>query len=221
MSEDKNKIPTESKRSTPPPKKKEKAYKVFVLQTEEDVTEAVKTRDSIKKYEKDFDVEIIYEPYGLKGVKGIAAIPVLIDFSGEAVVVTDKLRCIGNFAPLFFDKPTASFTAGMSTNVCLVQPWGADQIPIHYMFSVKYLGNYSNGTCNPMSYIQDNYDFSRIFEYKNPPPAPKIERPKKVEKKYFQTDAKRSAPVEIPPPTDESENKVEEKKPKKKGWFRR
>jgi hypothetical protein len=221
MSEDKNKIPTESKRSTPPPKKKKDAYRVFVLQTEEDVTEAVKTRDSIKKHEKDFNVEIIYEPYGIKGIKGIAAIPALIDFDSEAIVVTDKLLCIGNFAPLFFDKPTLSFTAGMSTNVCLVQPWGADQIPVHYMFSVKYLDGYRTGKMNPMSYIKDNYDFSKMFKYKNPPPAPKVEPPKKVEKKYFQTDAKRSPAVEIPPPTKEPESKVEENKPKKKGWFRK
>ena len=200
-------------------KKMHSGYKVFVLQTDEDGKKAMETRDSIKKYEKDFNVLIVKEPYGLKGTKGIAAVPLLIGFNGEAIVVTDQVLCIGNFAPLFFNKPHISFSAGLSHNVCLVQPWGADPLDIHWHFSEKYLDLYRRDSLDIFEHVKNNYDFSKIFKYRNPPPSPKIEKPKERSSSFFKADAKRSpsAPVKNPEPTEPEVNK---EKPKKKGWFR-
>ena len=118
------------------------SYKIFVLQTDEDGKKAQDTVNSIKRYENDFNVMIIRKPYNLEGTKGIAAIPLLINFGGEALVVTDEVLCINNLAELFFNKPTVSFSAGLDHNVCLVQPWGADSLDIHWHFSARYLALY-------------------------------------------------------------------------------
>jgi hypothetical protein len=203
----------DNKKTALPKKAPHSGYKVFVLQTDEDGKRAMETRDSIKRYEKDFNVMIIKEPYGLEGVKGLAAVPLLINFNGEAIVVTDQVLCIGNFAPLFFNKPTISFAAGLSYNVCLVQPWGGDPLDIHWHFSEKYLDLYRKNTLSIFEHIKNNYDFSDIFKYRNPPPSPKIEKPKEKPSTLFQADAKRSPAVAIEP-------EVNEEKPKKKGWFR-
>jgi len=134
------------------------SYKVFVLQTDEDGKKAQDTVNSIKQYEKDFNVMIIRNPYGLEGTKGIAAIPLLINFDGEAIVVTDEVLCINNLAELFFNKPTISFSAGLNHNVCLVQPWGADQLDIHWHFSESYMNLYKRNSIDVFRHIANNYD---------------------------------------------------------------
>lgn len=201
------------------------SYRVFVLQTDEDGKKAQDTVNSIKRYEKDFNVMIIREPYGLKGTKGIAAIPLLIDFGGEAIVVTDELLCISNLAELFFNKPTSSFAAGLNHNVCLVQPWGADSLDIHWHFSASYMDLYKRNSLNVFSHITNNYDFSGMFEYKNPPPTP----PKPKKERVLPPEILKSV-VQVPTPKKETkdpdpynlEDVVEEKpkdKKKKKGWW--
>ena len=194
-------------------KKINNAYKVFVLQTDEDGKKAQDTVNSIKKYEKDFNVMIVRNPYGLEGSKGIAAIPLLIDFGGEAIVVTDEVLCISNLAELFFNKPTVSFAAGLNHNVCLVQPWGADQIDIHWHFSESYMDLYKRNSLNVFSHIANNYDFSGMFKYKNPPPKP--QQPK--QERVLPPEVRKSS---TPDPKKESPVVAEDRdKKKKKGWW--
>jgi len=193
------------------------SYKVFVLQTDEDGKKAQDTANSIKKYEKDFNVMIIREPYGLKGTKGIAAIPLLINFSGEAIVVTDEVLCINNLAELFFNKPTISFSAGLTHNVCLVQPWGGDPLDIHWHFSESYMNLYRKNSLNVFSHITNNYDFSGMFKYKNPPPKP----PKPKQERVLPPEVRKPS-TPAPAPKKESPVVAEEQPKtdkKKKGWW--
>jgi len=207
-------------------KKMNNSYKIFVLQTDEDGKKAQDTANSIKKYEKDFNVMIVRDPYGLKGTKGIAAIPLLISFNGEAVVVTDELICISNLAGLFFNKPTVSFAAGLNHNVCLVQPWGADSLDIHWHFSESYMNLYRKNSLDVFSHIPNNYDFSGMFKYKNPPPAappkPKKERvlPPEVLKSVAQVPTPKKKTKDSDPYNLEEvvEDQAKDKK-KKKGWW--
>lgn len=189
-------------------------YRVFVLQTDEDGKKAQDTVNSIKKYEKDFNVMIVRNPYGLEGTKGIAAIPLLIDFGGEAIVVTDEVLCVSNLAELFFNKPTISFTSGLNHNVCLVQPWGADPLDIHWHFSASYMDLYRRNSVNVFMHIVNNYDFSGMFKYKNPPPkAPEPKKKRVLPPEVLKKPAPTPAPVEA---AAHAESKA---KKKKRGWW--
>tara|TARA_R110000824_G_scaffold124507_1_gene283067 strand:- start:78 stop:704 length:627 start_codon:yes stop_codon:yes gene_type:complete len=192
-------------------KKINNSYKVFVLQTDEDGKKAQDTVNSIKKYEKDFNVMVVREPYGLQGTKGIAAIPLLIGFNGEAIVVTDEVLCISNLAELFFNKPTVSFSAGLNHNVCLVQPWGGDSLDIHWHFSESYMDLYRRNSLNVFSHIVNNYDFSGMFKYKNPPPKPS--KPK--QERVLPPEVRKSS-TSAPKVVAEEQTKAEKKK---KGWW--
>ena len=201
------------------------SYKVFVLQTDEDGKKAQDTVNSIKKYEKDFNVMIVHNPYGLVGTKGIAAIPLLINFSGEALVVTDEVLCTNNLAGLFFDKPTGSFAAGLNHNVCLVQPWGADSLDIHWHFSESYMDLYRRGSLDLFSHVPNNYDFSGMFKYKNPPPkAPEPKKKRVLPPEVLKSVAKVPTPKKKTKDSDpyNLEGVVEDQakgNKKKKGWW--
>ena len=78
--------------------------KVFIIQTEESQAQALETKNSILKHNKDAKIKIIKEPYGCKGLTGHAAIPRIIDYEGTAFSVTDKVLCHANFARFYFSK---------------------------------------------------------------------------------------------------------------------
>ena len=114
--------------------------KVFIIQTEESQAQALETKNSILKHNKDAKIKIIKEPYGCKGLTGHAAIPRIIDYEGTAFSVTDKVLCHANFAKFYFTKPINRFCTALNFNAMYINmDDGVGQEDVRFLLSEKKL----------------------------------------------------------------------------------
>jgi hypothetical protein len=154
---------------------------IYILQTISK-QEALITKESIEKYNPKSSVKILNEPYSLIGSAGIISVPTINQCDKSCFICTDKILCKGNIEKFISkNNPTVSFNCGMDLNTCYYKYDAADSLDVCGLFNPRDLGYYARNQNLIFDYLNNNFDFRKIFKYKTS--VLKAEKTKPTERK--------------------------------------
>ena len=147
---------------------------IYILQTISK-QEALITKESIEKYNPKSSVKILNQPYSLIGSAGIIAVPTINQCDKSCFICTDKILCKGNIEKfLSKNNPAVTFNCGMDLNACYYKYDAPDSLDVCGLFNPRNLLHYGRNQQLALDYLNSNFDFSKIFEYKTAPKTQKI-----------------------------------------------